>query len=233
MRRLGPLYGGAVALVTSTPLRWPAEVADDDAARSPAWVVALGLPIGALAWLVAIAVQALGIPAPLAAIFGLAALTAGSAAIVERGVAERCRAWAGSPEVASVAISFLVLVRGAAIALVAPGHWLGVFVTAALAGRWAASFLQSIGDPVPPEAGRSLVATPAPMWLTGALSIAVAAIAIVALGKIGIVAIGFAALAVFGLGLDAQRRDGGLAPAVVATAAAVGELAVLLVATIG
>src|SRR5690242_10084694 len=27
-RRLGPLYGGAVALVQSTPWRWPAEVGD-------------------------------------------------------------------------------------------------------------------------------------------------------------------------------------------------------------
>jgi len=32
-RRLGPLYGGAVALVHSTPWRWPTEVGDDPRAR--------------------------------------------------------------------------------------------------------------------------------------------------------------------------------------------------------
>ena len=45
MRRLGPLYGGAVALVHSTPWQWPDAVADEP--RSPAWLVALGALIGA------------------------------------------------------------------------------------------------------------------------------------------------------------------------------------------
>src|SRR3954468_17528366 len=72
-RRLGPLYGGAVALVNSTPWRWPTEVGDE--ARSPGWIVALGVPVGLSAWLVAIAAKAVGIPQPLAALLGVTMLT--------------------------------------------------------------------------------------------------------------------------------------------------------------
>ena len=49
MRRLGPLYGGAVALVSSTPWRWPDAVTSES--RSSLWVVLIGLPIGFVAWL--------------------------------------------------------------------------------------------------------------------------------------------------------------------------------------
>ncbi len=237
MRRLGPLYGGAVALVHSTPWRWPVEVGDD--ARSPTWIVALGLPIGVVAWLVALLVHAVGIPAPIAAIFGLAALAGASAVIVERGVAERLeRIDSGQRDgrtnsAAIVTLVFMTVVRAASIAYVAPAHWLGVFVAIAVLGRWAAIFLQSIGDPIASDEPRSLVATPAPMWLTGAISAAAVVLALFALGKLGLVAVALTALATFGLGFDAQRRDGGVSPAVVAVAAAVGELAVLLVATIG
>lgn len=236
-RRLGPLYGGAVALVHSTPWRWPLAIERDDT-RQPAWIVALGLPIGAIAWLAALLVRAAGIPAPIAAIIGMAILSLASAAIVERGVAERIAEWQGRGDAAAttaittVAISFLTIVRVAAIAYVPQTHWLAVFVATALVGRWAAIFLQSIGDPIAPDSERSLVAMPAPMWLTAAISVAVAALAIAGLGKIGIVGVAFTAIAVFALGLDAQRRDGGLNAAVVAVAAAVGELTILLVATI-
>lgn len=240
-RRLGPLYGGAVALVHSTPWRWPTAIEHDDA-RAPAWVVALGLPIGAAAYVVALLLRAAGLPPPLAAIVGLAALALASAAIVERGVAERVAALARPTRardadvqgaaLASVTLAFLTVLRCAAIASVAPSHWLGVFVATAATGRWAAIFLQAIGDPVAPDDRRSLVAAPAPAWLTGALSAALVALAIAALGKIGVVAIALVAIAVFGLGLDAQRREGGLTAAVIAVAAAIGELAILLVATI-
>ncbi|HEY0191990.1 MAG TPA: hypothetical protein VGC42_12810, partial [Kofleriaceae bacterium] len=65
-RRLGPLYGGAVALVHSTPWRWPVEVGGEP--RAGGWLVALGVPVGAAAWLVAALVQAAGIPALIAAL---------------------------------------------------------------------------------------------------------------------------------------------------------------------
>jgi hypothetical protein len=108
-----------------------------------------------------------------------------------------------------------------------------VLVTMAVVGRWAAVFLQAIGDPIDQyDTRRSLVATPSPAWLTAAISAAVVVLALFALGKAAIVALALAAIAAFTLGLDAQRREGGLSASVVATSAAIGEMLVLLVATI-
>jgi hypothetical protein len=128
---------------------------------------------------------------------------------------------------------FTVLVRAAAIVSVAPKHWLGAFLATALVGRFAAVFLQSIGDPILDDrAPRSLVATPAPAWLVAAMGLAVAALATIALGKAGLVAVILTAAAAFVLGVDAHRRDSGLSAPVVATTAAIGELFVLLAATV-
>ena len=80
---------------------------------------------------------------------------------------------------------------------------------------------------------RSLVATPAPAWLIGAISGGVLALSVVAMGKLGVVAMALVAVGVFAVGLWSQRRDGGLSPGIVALAAALGELVVLLLATIG
>ena len=232
-RRLGPLYGGAVALVHSTPWRWPNEVSDD--ARSPGWVVALGVPIGLLAWVVAALLRGAGVPIPIAAIFGLAMLSLASAAIVERGVAERVDEWDGrrngSPA-AVLTLVFTTLIRAFAITTIAHGNWLLVFLATAVVGRWCAVFLQALGDPIHYDEKRSLVAVPAPAWLTAAISIATAAITVWALGKAGIVALALAAIAAFGLGLATQKRDGGLTASTVAVAAAIGELIVLVVATL-
>jgi adenosylcobinamide-GDP ribazoletransferase len=233
MRRLGPLYPGAVALVHSTPWRWPESIGNE--ARSPAWVVALGVPIGVVAWLVAAAAHSLGLPPAIGALLGLAMLAVASAGIAERGLAERIeRGGAQSPGAATIiSLVFLTLVRAAAIVALPPAHWLGAFVGTAVAGRWAAIFLQALGDPiVDDDSPRSLVATPAPLWLVGAISAAVVAVGVVALGKVAIVALALVAGVAFGLGLDAQRRDRGLSAPVVATAAAAAELIVLLAATI-
>jgi hypothetical protein len=234
MRRLGPLYGGAVALVHSTPWRWPLEVADEP--RSPGWVVALGLPIGAIAYIAAALVRALGMPATLAAVVGLAALAVASAGLVEHGVAERIDRLEGrSPSVRSVlALVFIVLARVAALGAVPPDRWLAVLVATAVIGRWAAIFLQALGDPIgEAHAGRSLIATPAALWIIAVLGIATAILAGLALGaKGGVTALALTAAASFGLGIDAQRRDHGLSAPVVACAAAFGELCVLLLATI-
>jgi hypothetical protein len=233
-RRLGPLYGGAVALVHSTPWRWPSEVGDE--ARSGGWIVVLGAPVGLAAWLVARMFIAAGIPAPLAGIIGLAMLTLGSAALVERGIAESIDRWQGlgrSPGVASVmTLVFLTLIRAGAVLVVPPTQWLWLFLATAVIGRWAAVFLQAIGDPIAvDETQRSLVATPAPAWLIAAISGGVLALAVVAMGKLGLVAMALVAVCVFAVGLASQRKDGGLTPAIVAVAAAVGEIAVLLIAT--
>ncbi|MGN6104565.1 MAG: hypothetical protein ACTHU0_05650 [Kofleriaceae bacterium] len=242
-RRLGPLYGGAVALVHSTPWRWPTEVGDE--ARAPGWVVALGVPIGLVAWLIAALARAAGLPDAISGIFGLAMLSLASAALIERGVAERIDQWHGAPREGSrlagriaspaavLVLVFATLVRAFAIASIPHERWLWVFLATAVVGRWAAVLLQALGDPIQhDEAPRSLVATPSPAWLTAAISGGVAVLAVLALGKIGIVALALTAVAAFGLGLEAQRREGGLSAPVVAFAAAIGELLVLLVATI-
>jgi hypothetical protein len=92
-------------------------------------------------------------------------------------------------------------------------------------------FVQALGEPIDADGARpSLVATPAPAWMVAATSLGVAAVAVVALGKAGILALALAAVAAFGLGLEAQRHDGRLSAPVIATVAALGELAVLLIA---
>lgn len=238
-RRLGPLYGGAVALVHSTPWRWPAEVGDSP--RAAGWLVALGAPVGAAAWCIAALAHAAGLPTGVAALLGLAALSLGSAALVERGLAERIDHWDGrtdgpsrAPGVAALlALVFVILVRAAAIAALPSARWLAVLVATAVVGRWAAMFVQALGEPIDADnARRSLVAAPAPAWLVAAIGLGAAALTVLALGKAGILALALAAIAAFGLGLEAQRRDGGLSAPVVATVAAVGELAVLLIAAI-
>ena len=234
-RRLGPLYGGAVALVHSTPWRWPTEVGDDP--RTAGWLVALGIPVGVVAWALAALVDAAGLPSGIAALAGLAALSLASAALVERGLAERVDHWdrqARSPGIAAVlVVVFATLVRAAAITSLPPSRWLAVLVATALVGRWSAMFVQALGDPIThDDARRSLIAAPAPAWLVAAISGGVAVLTVVAIGKAGIVALALAAIAAFALGLEAQRRDGGLSGPAVATVAAVGELAVLLIATI-
>ena len=233
MRRLGPLYGGAVALVGSTPWRWPTAIESET--RSSFWVVAVGAPIGIVAWLSAAALQGAGVPVTIAALAALAVLSFASATLIERGVVERIDGLhATSPGVTSVLVLvFGTLVRAAAILALSPDRWLAVLVATSLVGRWAAVFLQALGDPiVDDETRRSLVATPAPAWLTAALSLGVATVAVFALGKAGVVALALSAAVAFGLGLDAQKRDRGLSAPVVATAAAIAELIVLVVATL-
>ncbi|MEO7730370.1 MAG: hypothetical protein ABIY55_05320 [Kofleriaceae bacterium] len=239
-RRLGPLYGGAVALVHSTPWRWPEEVSGD--VRGAGWLVALGVPVGAVAWAVAALVHAVGLATPIAALLGLAALTVASAALVERGLAARIDQWDGPRDgaprtgthVASLLVLvFVTLVRAAAITALPPARWLIVLVATAVVGRWSAMFVQALGDPITrDDARRSLVAAPAPAWLVAAISAGVVVLVVVAVGKAGVIALALAALAAFALGLQAQRRDGGLSGPAVAMVAAIGELAVLLIATL-
>jgi cobalamin synthase len=233
MRRLGPLYGGAVALVHSTPWKWPDTIGNE--ARSSFWVVALGAPIGFVAWLAAALIKGAGMAPTIASLVGLAVLSLASAALVERGLVERIDgSHSNGLSVTSIlTLVFTTLIRAAAILAIPSSAWIGVFVATALVGRWAAVFLQALGDPIlDDDAQRSLVATPAPAWLTAALSVGVAIVTIVALGKAGVVALAVTAAIAFALGLDAQRRDRGLSSPVVATAAAVGELVVLLIATL-
>lgn len=234
-RRLGPLYGGAVALVHSSSWKWPTDGADS--VPSAGWVVVVGVPVGVVAYLAAVLLRALHVPATVAAVVGLGVLTLGGAGIVERGVVDRIDDRIGgdraqSPSVVAILVLvFGVLVRAAAIWTIAPAHWLGVFVATALAGRWAAVFPQALGEPIADDrAPRSLVASPAPAWLAAALGLVVAAACTLALGRAGLAAFALATAAAFALGVDAHRRDHGLSAPVVALSAALGELFVLLAA---
>lgn len=231
-RRLGPLYGGAVALVHSTPIGL-GELARDDA-RQAGWLVALGVPIGLAAWAAAWLARGAGLAAPIAAILGLAVLTVLSAALPERGLAERIDGWLDQPHSHGgvVAISLLVVLRAVCIAFVAPENLLAVFLATAVTGRFAAVFLQALGDAIHDSGDhRSLVATPAPAWLVAALGIGTTVLAVLALGKAGVAAMAIAAVIAFVLGVDAQRRDHGLSAPVVGCAAAIAELLLLLFAS--
>jgi hypothetical protein len=236
MRRLGPLYGGAVALIASTPWRWPGALVDDR--RAPAWLVALGVPVGVGAWSVTALARGAGLPTAVAAVLGVVALTALSAALLERGVAAQVAAWAeagadtSTSAIPTVVLTFTILLRVAAVLAVAPTRWLAVFVATATVGRWAAIFLQALGDPIADDAPRSLVVVPPPLWLAGALSVGVGALAIYALGTAGVAVLALTAVIAFGLGLAGQRDHRALGAATVAMAAAVGELLVLVVATL-
>ncbi|HEV7554535.1 MAG TPA: adenosylcobinamide-GDP ribazoletransferase, partial [Kofleriaceae bacterium] len=126
---------------------------------------------------------------------------------------------------------FFTLIRVEAFATLTPSRWLVVLVAMAMVGRWCAVFLQALGDPIlDDDAPRSLVANPAPVWQIVAISVVVLTVCVLAIGKGAIAAMAIAAAVTFVLGLDAQRRDRGLSGPVVATAAAVGEMLVLLVA---
>src|SRR5262249_54972791 len=159
-----------------------------------------------------------------------------SAGLVERGLVERVDHWhwdsaARSPgTVAVLVLVFVTLLRAGAIAVLPSSRWLEVLIATAVVGRWAAMFVQALGDPITHDSSRrSLVTLPAPAWLVAAISVGVTAVAVVALGKAGLVVLALAAIAAFALGLEAQRRDGGLSGPAVATVAAVAELAVLVI----
>ena len=87
------------------------------------------------------------------AIVGLAMLSLASAALVERGLAERFDRWQGQARSADpMSRRARARVRDAGARrggrVVDPSHWFGVFVATAVAGRWAAVFLQALGDPI-------------------------------------------------------------------------------------
>ena len=184
MRRLGPLYGGAVALVHSTPWRWPGEIADEP--RSPGWVVALGLPIGigrvprrrdrARDRLAGHGRSRRRPRYARARVGGPRRARRRRSHRSRRGPLadgqERARAGVRDPRAGRRAGRTATRIAGSA-----------VLVAAAVVGRWAAVFLQALGEPILDDhEPRSLVATPAPLWLTGALGIGTLALA--ALGPV-------------------------------------------------
>lgn len=237
-RRLGPLFGGAVALASSSAMAWPALACDDDAPVA-GWMIAVGAALGLAGYAIAALGHGLGLPP--AACTALALMTAvllGGAA-VERGFAaylSRGR----DPAMIATAVAGSLLVRAQLLAAIAPDRWLWSLLTIWVVGRWAAVFLQAIGDPlleaeVDPRSSQrveihrpSLISASPPAWAMLAVTAAVASATVTFLGWTMLLGLAATALLVFAIGLQAQRKRGGIDAAVVATAALTGELVTLL-----
>lgn len=232
-RRLGPLFGGAVALASSSSLALSG-VPGDDEAPAAGWVLAIGAAIGLCAFGVAALGHALALPpAACTAVAVVVAVLLGGA-VVERGLGVYLsRNAAGErtsdPAIAATAISGSLLVRTHLLAALPYEQWIFAFPATWLVGRWAAMFLQAIGDPIVDPPRRSLVANPPPAWVMGAATAIVAVGSVVALGWAMLLAVGLTAVIAFSLGLTAQRRRGGIDAAVVGAVAAAGEVVTLLV----
>jgi hypothetical protein len=229
MRRLGPLYPGAVALRQTTALRWPPllDIAGDDLERSAPWMVGLGAAIGAGAYAAAWLVGWLGAAPAVGAVIALAVTVALGAAVVETGWARRVDGWWSGT--APLALVQLVVVRAAALLATRPEAWAGVLIAAPLVGRFAALVAQRAG--AIGGGRRDLVVGPVSWFVLGVVATAVV-VATAALAGAG----GFAGAVIAGaaaLALSAWLRRGpGVGPDDLALAAAIGELAVLVAAAV-
>jgi hypothetical protein len=225
-RRLGPLFGGAVALASSSVLVGR-QLADDDDVPVAGWLVAVGAALGLCGYAVAVLIHRLGVAPSAAAALGLVVAVLLGGAVVERGVSAYV-ASAADAATATTAIAGSLIVRSALVAVIPAERWLWAFPAIWVIGRWAAMFLQAIGDPILDPPPRSLVTAPPPAWAAAAATAGIAVIAVAGVGWSMVIAMGLAAAAAFGLGLAAQRRRGGLDAGVVALAALAGELITLV-----
>lgn len=233
MRRLGPLYPALVALGRTTILRSPPglRVAGEDLPRTAPWVIAIGVATGFCGW-VAAWLPARGGGSPvLAAALAIAAAVAIGGAVVELGALRWAERRAG--RAAGVAIGAVALVRFGALASVRPGRWLAALVLAELVGRWAALLLQRLGDPILDDAGRPGLSMGEVSWaVVGVASLAVVAASAWMFGWAGVAALVVIAAAAFGLGLEAQRRDGQPDGDTLAAAALLGGTIALVAAAL-
>ncbi|HRC55104.1 MAG: hypothetical protein IPI49_18170 [Myxococcales bacterium] len=226
-RRLGPLWGAAVALTSSSVFALPALDGRDDSPGA-SWLVGVGVALGLAGYAVAAAATAAGVPSSVGATLGLLAMIFASGACVERATAALLTGAADSAT-ATTAVAGSLLMRAQLLAALPPSQWLWAFPAACVTGRWAAAFLQGIGDPILDPPARSLVCAAPPAWELAALTAALAVTGALALGPRMLLALGAAAAVAFGLGLWAQRRRGGLDAEVVGAAALGGEGLALLV----
>lgn len=228
-RRLGPLFGGAIALASSTSLSLPGLPAgSDDEAPAAGWLLAIGAVLGLAAYGLAALCYQLALPAAACTSVALVVTILLGGVIVERGLGAYLTR-GGDPNVVTTTIAGSLLVRAQLLAAIPYEQWLFAFPATWVIGRWAAMFLQAIGDPILDPPRRSLVAAPPPAWVMGAATAAVAIASVAALGWEMLLAVGVTAILAFVLGLVAQRRRGGIDAAVVGAAAAAGEVVTLLV----
>jgi adenosylcobinamide-GDP ribazoletransferase len=233
MRRLGPLYPAAVAIRRTTVARVPARlgVVGEDLPRSAPWVVGLGALTGFLAYVAAWLIARWGGSPLLAAAVAVAMLAVAGGAVAEAGFARWAEQRAGRAAVIGSAASLVV--RFAALASIAPGHWLAALVVAELAARWSALLLQRLGDPILDDAERPGLSVGEVSWgVVGAVTLAVVIAAGWGFGGRGVAAVVACGVAAFGLGLEAQRRDGQPTSDALAAAASVGGAIVLVAVAI-
>jgi cobalamin synthase len=232
MKRLGPVYPGLVALARTTALV-PADTpraTEADLGRAAAWVIAVGVVIGAAAWLAVEIMVRLGATPALAGLVAVVGTVLVGGGLAERGLAKwTARARLGEP----LTIGSIVLLRWVALISVAPSRWTAVLFVVPLVGRWAAVFLQALADPAPFERGaRSLVVGQPTFPVTVVLTGLVGAAAVMGLGWTGAGAVAICAGVAFGIGLRAQRRAGGIDADVVASTAVIAEIIVAVIAAL-
>lgn len=224
-RRLGPLWGGALALSSSSALLPDSSDWRDDAPRA-AWLVVVGAVVGVAGYAAAALGGAAGLPLEVCATVAALVTLASGALLGERATASLLR---GQGELAAALVAGAVLLRAQLVAALPFEAWLPALAGASAIGRWSAAFLQSLGDPILDAPARSLVAAPPAAWELGAITAALALASYLTLGGAPLWAMALAAAAAFALGLHAQRRRGGLDAKVVGAAALAGELGALLV----
>lgn len=248
MRRLGPLYGGMVALasLTRVPLPRGLAPAPEDAHRSAAWFPAVGGLIGASMAGVAAALAIAGL---VPAIAGVSAIMAGLAltgGMQERGLARMAEraARGGAGQAAEqerrlagvLAVSALLVLRALGLLGVAVDWWLAALVVAPAIGRWCPLAMTLIAPriglqaPDAPARARGALAPGEVSLVTASVATGVTLVLAAWLGRgTGLVAV-LASAAVYTLALWlAQRRAEGDADHAPAAASALAELAALLV----
>lgn len=248
MRRLGPLYGGMIAIASLTRVPLPRELAPapEDAQRSAAWFPAVGGLIGvSMAGVAAVLATAGLVPATagVAAIMAGLALTRG---MQERGLARvaelAARSTAGRAEererhlAGVLAVSAVLVLRALGLLGVAVDWWLAALVVAPVVGRWCPLAVALIAPrigllaPAAPERARSPLLPGEVSLVSASLATGVTVVLAAWLGRgTGLVAV-LVGAGVYTLALWlAQRRterDTGHEPAAASTLA---ELAALLV----
>jgi len=240
MRRLGPLYPGAVAIRQTTAVRWPGgdlRTTTDDAERAAPWMVVIGAVLGLAAWGVGWAAGLLGVVPALQGALAVVTLTALTAALLDLGLARTVERWLGRSDddpalgaAGTTALLSSAVIRVVAIVSIRPSAWLAALVVAPLIGRWAALCLQRLGDVLePPVSGRRSLLVGGVTWLqVGIVTALVGIVAVLGLGLASLLLLAAVAALTFLAGLVVERRRGGLDGHALAAVAAVCEVIALI-----
>jgi adenosylcobinamide-GDP ribazoletransferase len=247
MRRLGPLYPGAVAIRQTTAMRWPVDLraTADDAVRAAPWMVVIGGVLGSVAFAVGWIVGKLGVAPAVSGALAILTLSVLSAAILDVGLARTVERWLrGLPDVDAPAIAAdsglgapgvsvllaTAMLRVVAIIAIRPSAWFAALVLAPLIGRWAALALQRLGDVLEPPAPerRSLIVGEVGWGQVAVVTALVALLAVLGLGWSSLLILAVVAAVAFGIGLASERKRGGLDSHGLAAVAAVCEVIALI-----